>query len=580
MRYPDDVALCVIHEVPLDPWTDPRIGSTLAGRYVIESMLGEGGMATVYRARHKFNERAVAIKIMNPLLAADAKVVERFRREARHTARIAHPNIIEIYEQGDTDDGTVFMVMELLVGSALSGLIAQGPIELDRAMGLMIQVARAIARAHDFDVIHRDLKPDNVFVCPRDDGTDLVKILDFGIARSFDDHRLTKTGELFGTPQYMSPGRIRGQALSRGDDLYAMGVLFFEMITGQLPFDARDVGAFFIKHLSETPRAPSTLVAHVPHALDTLVLALLAKEERGRPVDAHAVEAELLLISSERAYAVPSAELVETDFTLPPSTLREPSSDTWTMRVSIAENLLAQAYGEPGLAPTEVLHHFTQLLDKAKSLKQARADALECERVLSQLDQRGREMRQRMGYAVHALGQDSSRAKAEAREAEAARDAAVLAESPMQKTFRAHYTEMMRLEGRFAFQSPSTQLAEAYRHAATLIEGWLDLRARLTSTEQLVAQKQRAATDLDFQIAELRANLTTQEESVETERVDATKRLKQHERDAQRLEAEMTELVRAVAGPLRGRADLSEALRALDASRAQDRIPTAEVLMR
>ncbi|HEX7665585.1 MAG TPA: protein kinase, partial [Polyangiaceae bacterium] len=140
---------------------DARIGTTLAGRYVIENVLGEGGMAVVYGARHVLVERECAVKIMSPLLARDSVVRERFRREAKSAQRLAHPNIIEIFDQGETDDGTAFIVMERLEGSSLAEIIAQGPIPVPRALGIMIQICRGIARAHDLDVVHRDLKPEN-----------------------------------------------------------------------------------------------------------------------------------------------------------------------------------------------------------------------------------------------------------------------------------------------------------------------------------------------------------------------------------------------------------------------------------
>src|SRR4051812_25921317 len=225
LRYPSESTFCFVDGKALVHLQDPRVGTTLSGRYVIEEVLGEGGMATVYRARHKLVDRPCAVKIMNPGLSRDPVVRERFRREAKSAQKLSHPNIIEIFDQGETDDHTAYMVMELLHGQSLADLIAKGPIEIKRALGIMIQIGRGIARAHDFEVIHRDLKPENIFVCRRDDGDeprDLIKLLDFGIARSRSDSRLTGAGELFGTPQYMAPERITSGETGPSVDLYAL----------------------------------------------------------------------------------------------------------------------------------------------------------------------------------------------------------------------------------------------------------------------------------------------------------------------------------------------------------------------
>src|SRR5262249_11320364 len=153
--------------------------------------------ATVYRAKHRIVERPCAIKILKPGFSADPVLRERFLREARHAQRLAHPNIIDIFDHGDTDDGTPFLVMELLEGQSLADVIEFAPMSLARPLPVAIEMSRALARAHDFEVIHRDLKPENVFLLPGD----RVKLLDFGIARCAQDARLTNLGEIFGTPQ-------------------------------------------------------------------------------------------------------------------------------------------------------------------------------------------------------------------------------------------------------------------------------------------------------------------------------------------------------------------------------------------
>jgi serine/threonine-protein kinase len=207
--------------------------------------------------------------------------------------------VIEIFDEGDTEDGTAYIVMELLHGCSLAHLIAEGPMDACRALPIMIQIARGIARAHDLGVVHRDLKPENIYVSSREDGSDLTKLLDFGIARSRTDSRLTNAGELFGTPQYMAPERVSSGDAGPNVDLYALGVIFFEMMTAELPFDAPDITTFLIKHLKEPPARPRSKNPDIPEPLEALILQLLEKEPKRRPVDAHRVETDLCGLAVE-----------------------------------------------------------------------------------------------------------------------------------------------------------------------------------------------------------------------------------------------------------------------------------------
>ena len=167
VRYPGSATFCFLDGAALVQASDPMVGRTIAGRYVIEGQLGEGGMATVYRAKHTLVDRPCAVKFMNPMFARDPTTRERFRREARSAQALAHPNVIEIFDQGETEEGRDYIVMELLSGSTLGALIEKGPVPVARAVPILIQMARGIARAHDLGVVHRDLKPDNIFLCPR-----------------------------------------------------------------------------------------------------------------------------------------------------------------------------------------------------------------------------------------------------------------------------------------------------------------------------------------------------------------------------------------------------------------------------
>ncbi len=348
LTYPNDSTLCFVEGAALVVLKDPRIGSTLAGRYLIERELGVGGMATVYQAQHKLVDRPCAIKILNASFAQDGVLRERFVREAKHAQRLAHPNVIEIFDQGETEEGTPFLVMELLEGRTLADEIADGALPMARTLPIAIEMTRALARAHDFEVIHRDLKPENVFILPGD----RVKLLDFGIARCAQDARLTNLGEIFGTPQYMAPER--GSSIDAGPaaDLYALGFILFEMLTGRLPFDARDPAGWLIKHLRETPPHLRQHFPEAPDALDRLVFDLMAKDPAERPVDAHRVQALLVIIAQATRVPVP---ITSTDGAGPISHSPRSDRDPWERRVDIFSHMMRHAY--PAGAPSESRAH-------------------------------------------------------------------------------------------------------------------------------------------------------------------------------------------------------------------------------
>ena len=306
LKYPDDAAGCFLCGGRLSAIQDPLIGVTIAGRYQIEEVLGQGGMATVYAARHRLVDRPCAVKVMSPQYTRNEVIRERFRREAKAAQKLAHPNIIEIFDQGETPDGLVFLVMELLRGETLADVLEHGKVPLDRGLPIMIQIARALARAHDLEVIHRDLKPENIFLARLPNGADQVKLLDFGIARSMQDSRLTGAGEVFGTPQYMAPERITSIEAGPAADLYSLGVIIYEMVTGTFPFDATDVTTYFIKHLKEAPVSPKKHDASIPGELERLVMECLAKDAKDRPVDAHRVNTDLMNIAGAIGLRIPS----------------------------------------------------------------------------------------------------------------------------------------------------------------------------------------------------------------------------------------------------------------------------------
>jgi serine/threonine-protein kinase len=272
---------------PTVPWGarpfDIGIGNLL-GEYRIEAVIGEGGMGTVFAAVHPVIGKHAAIKILRKELCADPQSVERFLGEARIVNEIGHRNIVDIFAFGETPDGRNYLVMEYLRGQTLGALIATRRLTLREVCTVLRSLAHALEAAHAKGVIHRDLKPENVFLVEDRDQW-LVKLLDFGIAKlSRANHRVerTATGAMIGTPQYIAPEQAKGRAIDHRVDIYALGCVAFELLTGRAPFVADNAMEMVAKHLMEAPVSPASLTA-VPSELDRLVLAMLAKDAAGRP---------------------------------------------------------------------------------------------------------------------------------------------------------------------------------------------------------------------------------------------------------------------------------------------------------
>lgn len=267
----------------------PQKKATLSfGDYEATEVIGEGGMGRVYKAVQRRLNRTVCIKTLLPQFASDQNVVKRFEKEAMTMAALQHPNIVQVFDVGQTDDGTAYIVMELVDGKPLRHILRdEAPVPVARAIKLVDQVLAGLGEAHTHNIVHRDLKPGNVLVVSLRDGAELCKVLDFGIARVLDDNdneeRLTRTGTMVGTPGYMAPEQMLGEQYDARVDLYAAGVLLYELITGQRLFRAPNETELMKKVLLETPQAPSTRTSQqVPRALDEVVLKALSREAKDR----------------------------------------------------------------------------------------------------------------------------------------------------------------------------------------------------------------------------------------------------------------------------------------------------------
>jgi serine/threonine-protein kinase len=297
---------------------DPLVGYVLDEKYRLDERLGEGGMGTVYRATHLLIDRPVAVKVLHTRFVEDEAAQHRFRREARAAGRLQHPNAVAVTDFGSTAEGYVYIVMELLEGRTLREVLAdESPIAPPRAVELMMQIAAAVEAAHEGGVIHRDLKPANIFVVQGKNLPPVVKVLDFGIAKlaadSYDDSAardLTQTGVMIGTPRYMSPEQCDGEHLSPAADVYSLGIILYEMLTGATPFNGASPLAVALQHSTKPPRPPRELVPALPARLEEVVLHALAKKPEERPPDAGAFREELLATARELALVNVTANLL------------------------------------------------------------------------------------------------------------------------------------------------------------------------------------------------------------------------------------------------------------------------------
>lgn len=281
--YGDDVAACPLDGAALSsaPRQDPLLDRVIKGRYRIVGKLGDGGMGSVYRAEQLSVGRAVALKVLHREFARDEEFVQRFHQEARLAAALNHPRLTTVFDFDQSEDGSLFIVMEYLQGTLLNEVIRRdSPLEIGRVVRLGIQIAEGIGAAHAAGVIHRDIKPQNVFVLPGDN----VKLMDFGIARRNDgrDVHLTRAGTMMGTPQYMAPEQIEGRAVSEKTDIYAFGIVLYEMLSGKTPFSAPTSTATLARALSEPPPPLRGLRPDVPPLLEQVVMQALEKEPEYR----------------------------------------------------------------------------------------------------------------------------------------------------------------------------------------------------------------------------------------------------------------------------------------------------------
>ncbi|NMM23595.1 MAG: serine/threonine protein kinase [Phycicoccus sp.] len=320
---------------------NPEIGATLSGRYTLTGRIAAGGMGEVWAAMDNVLGRAVAVKLLHPALSQESDFAERFRAEARHTASLHHPNIATVFDYGE-DDGTAYLVMELVDGQPLSQIIAdRAPLSAEETASILVQAATALEAAHQGGVVHRDIKPANILITP--DGT--AKLTDFGIARAIDAAPLTQTGQVLGTAQYLSPEQALGGSATASSDIYSLGVVGYEMLTGERPFDSGTAVATALAHVNQ---APPPLPVTIPTGVRDVIGAALAKDPADRPTSAAVMAAAL---------GTPGAAL-------------SPDADPTTASATAEAPTPPTPVGVVGPAPTQVMPALTRAMPTQPPLTQ------------------------------------------------------------------------------------------------------------------------------------------------------------------------------------------------------------------
>lgn len=504
---------------------DRLLGRVIADRYRLESRLGVGGMGAVYRARHLLIDRVVAIKILQPERRGEEHFRAWFLREARAVNRINHANIVDINDFGETEDGLAYLVMELLVGEALSNVIMRGPMDIGVAADILEQVTAALARAHDLGVVHRDIKPDNIYLINRGGRRNFVKLLDFGLARLSRDGRLAAKGAVFGTPEYMSPEQARGEDATPLSDLYAIGVIFFEMATGRLPFSARDRDEFIESHKKKEPPLASEFIPDLDSRAVRIIQTLLQKDLTKRHRDAHHLLEEFKALQRHVApvspWVNPSTDRPAPSFSsFSGGALDEVAQ--WALKATMFGRMVARAYPNGG-GPKKVMESIENIWRLAAATTRMDGELQAEAKRNEDLERRGREFRAQVGRRIEDLSREESRLRREIaaanedlrrlqKEYENAGDALAKARSTIASVDKGR--DEMTEELRKAYEMAGAAAARRQARAEAV-----------TKVEAKIRKWQEECERIDAQLVEFRNQLDRQSSTVEDDLATGRQRL-------------------------------------------------------
>jgi serine/threonine protein kinase len=522
---------------------DPMLGRVIAGRYRLEQRIGEGGMGVVYRSRHVLIDRIVAVKLIRPDLRGETHLRAWMLREARAANRVDHAHIIDIHDIGETEEGELYLVMEYLVGTSLSSELARGPMQLSRGVDILEQMCAALARAHDLGVVHRDLKSDNILLTTRGGRKDFVKILDFGLAHLAMDPRLAPKGAVFGTPEYMAPEQARGEEATAQSDLYALGVLFFEMLTGQLPFRSDDRETLLEMQRTAAAPRPRSIKPDVLPAAEAIVVKLLEKDRRKRFQDAHHLHEELKSLQRSlpnTPWEVPGAS--ENAAPPPPPPPQSEGVIEWASRAALFSRMVSRAYPAAN-APADVQSATAQAWDLAARATRLEGEVASHTRKLEALERRGRALRAEIGRKVEELAHEESRALRE---------------------LSAEQAEVARLKDALDQTPPASPQARAIFERAGAASALVDAkREQLREHEQRASGKDVQARDLRRQIEELRAQLARYAEALEEDLSNGREKVAARTREGVAYEKAFSEVSSLLLSHLKGKPEARDLLQEL-----------------
>jgi len=530
---------------------DPLLGRVINRRYRLEEQLGSGGMGVVYRARHLLIDRIVAIKILVPGKNTD-HLRAWFLREARAVNRINHAHIVDIHDYGETDDGLAYLVMELLDGTPLNEVIARGPMPVSRAADIIEQCCAALARAHDLGVIHRDLKPDNVYLLERGGRKDFVKILDFGLARLMQETAAAARGAVFGTPEYMSPEQTLGAEATAASDLYSLGVVFYEMLTGKLPFEGPGRSAVMEQHRSQPPVPPSR---HVPGLLplgESIVLKLLEKEPSRRYRDAHHLLEDVKALQRQ-------APRNPWETTAEPATgargaARVGGVVAWSLRAAMFARMLARVY-PAGDVPRHLAQALDQLWNMSAQAARAEGEMGADAAKLEAHERRARDFRGQVGRRIEELAREVSHGRRRIAELHERRVHLVKLVDEARGVVQSLRGRISQLELAGEMGAP---LREAYQalgaaeaRVAAREDELEDLNSRIAATEAECA-------GLESQSRQYREQLEHNADAMDAEAASLRKRVSERTETAARIERALTDTTQVLLDGLGDRPECRE----------------------
>jgi serine/threonine-protein kinase len=536
---------------------DPLLGKVIAGRYRLEARLGEGGMGVVYRARHVLIDRVVALKLIRPDLKSETHLRAWMLREARAANRVDHAHIIDIHDIGETEEGDLYLVMEYIVGVPLSTELAKGAMPLSRAVDILEQMCAALARAHDLGVIHRDLKSDNIQLTSRGGRKDFVKILDFGLAALARDPRLAPKGAVFGTPEYMSPEQARGEDVGAQSDLYALGVLFYEMLTGQLPFRANDRDTLLEMQRSGLVQRPTLIKPDVHPVSEQICLRLLEKDMRKRYQDAHHLQEELKGLQRSlpsQAWEVGGGDAMPAP--PPPPPPQSAGVIEWASRAALFSRMVSRAYPS-GNAPPEIVQAAAQAWDLASRANKLEGEVASHTRKLEQLERRGRALRAEIGRKVEELAQEESRALREVSQGQDEVENLRGELGGLEKS--AHHAQALA-DSAERQGAGTRQVYEKAGAANALVQAKKDQIARIDGKR---AARDAVARDLRRQIEQLRAQLARYAEALEEDLASRREKVGVRAREGVSLEKTFSDVTNVLLQHLKGKQECRDLLNEL-----------------